>query len=419
MPAKRIQFIERIFRNITQSALLTRIRYPAAALCGLCLCTPACLGQVTSVVNKPPASTASPASFEQIADRARAAMDGGQTQEAVRLYERATALQPRWSEGWWSLGTLLFDDGKFSDAAAAFQHFVAVETQEPGPGYGMLGMSEFHLHQDRKALDALEHARAAGLGTNVAFVQAVLYHDGILNTYFGHPEFALQSLTLVADRIAEDHPEGAKDAVFADHNLVAAFGLAALRLRQMPADVAADKQALIEKAGHAQALIAIQDRAEAGAELKELVAQYPGQRGVHYMYGVYLLKEDPPSAVAEFRREIEVSPSSDAARIQLAFEFLRTADYTQGLKFAREAVTLAPGNFVAHVACGRLWLATGDTKNALAELRTAVKLAPGSPDTHFALSRALAEAGQAKEAAHERAEFERLKALSDAAARKN
>jgi Tfp pilus assembly protein PilF len=98
-------------------------------------------------------------------------------------------------------------------------------------------------------------------------------------------------------------------------------------------------------------------------------------------------------------------------------EFLRNAEYEQGLKYAKEAVALAPSNFVAHVACGRLWLALGKADRALQELRAAVRLAPGSPDAHFALSQALSEAGQNREAVHERAEFERLKALSDAADR--
>jgi hypothetical protein len=47
----------------------------------------------------------------------------------------------------------------------------------------------------------------------------------------------------------------------------------------------------------------------------------------------------------------------------------------------------------------------------------AVKLAPGSPDAHFALSQALSQAGQQAQSARERAEFQRLKALSDAANR--
>jgi predicted Zn-dependent protease len=78
---------------------------------------------------------------------------------------------------------------------------------------------------------------------------------------------------------------------------------------------------------------------------------------------------------------------------------------------------MAPENFVAHVACGRLWLAVGKTDPALQELRRAVKLAPGSPDAHFALSQALSEAGLDEQAARERAEFERLKSLADAADR--
>src|SRR5204863_6163979 len=145
-------------------------------------------------------------------------------------------------------------------------------------------------------------------------------------------------------------------------------------------------------AGRAQALIALQDRLAAEREFKQLLALYPCEPGVHYMYGVFLLQGHPPLAIDEFLREIEVFPSHQAARIQLALEFLRTAEYEQGLKYAREAVALAPENFVTHIACGRLCLALGRTNSALQELRTAVKLAPGSPDVHFALSQALSEA---------------------------
>jgi len=159
----------------------------------------------------------------------------------------------------------------------------------------------------------------------------------------------------------------------------------------------------------------LQDYVAAEAEFKQLLALYPSEPGVHYMYGVFLLKEHPSLAVDEFRREIEISPSHAVARIQLALEFLRTADYEQSQKYAREAVALAPRNFAAHVAYGRLWLALGKNDSALQELRTAVKLAPGSPHAHLALSRALYKAGQKSEAAREQAEFERLKALSDAA----
>ena len=366
--------------------------------------------------NKQP-QDANPESFEKLAERAQAAMDSDRVPEAIRLYDRVTKLRPDWAEGWWHLGTLLFDAGRFREARDAFAHFASIEQKQPGPGFAMLGLSEFQLKHYTRALPALERGRKLGLGTNPEFVRSVLFHDGITNALLRKPEIALQRLTLTANQIAAAHREAPEDAVLADLKLLDAFGIAALRIPKLPSDLAALQIPVVRLAGRAQALIALQDRVSAETEFKQLLALYPSEPGVHYMYGVFLLKGHPPLAIDEFHREIEVSPSHQAARTQLALEFLRTAEYEQGLKYAREAVALAPENFVAHVACGRLWLALGKTDRALQELRTAVKLAPGSPDAHFALSQALSEAGRNGEAARERAEFDRLKALTDAAER--
>ena len=356
-------------------------------------------------------------SFKDLVERAQAAMEANRVPDAIRLYRRATTLRPEWPEGWWHLGTLLFDAGNFSEARDVFARFVSIERRQPGPGFAMLGFSEFELKHYSAALSALERSAKLGLGDNPAFIRRVLLQDGLLNNFLGRPEVALQRLTLAANQIAAAHPEAPKDAVLADSELLDAFGVAALRLKKLPSALAARQIPLVRLAGRAQAMIALQDRMAAEAEFKQLLSLYPSQAGVHYMYGVFLLKDRPPLAAAEFRRELELSPSNVAARIQLALDFLGTAEYDEGLKYAREAVTLAPRNFVAHVACGRLWLALGKTDRALEELRTAVKLAPGSPDAHFALSQALTEAGRNAEAARERAEFERLRALADAANR--
>lgn len=358
-------------------------------------------------------------SFDQLAARAQAAMDANQTQTAILLYQRAIALRPSWSEGWWELGTMFFDAGQLTQARDAFLHFVSVEQEQPGPGFGMLGLTEFRLGEYQDALTALERGRTLGLGTNPAFVRAVLEHDGILYNLFGQPEIALVRLTLVANQIAAANPNMPEDAVLNNNELLDAFGLAALRIPELPANLAPHRVSLVQQAGHAQALVALQDRVAAGAEMKQLVARYPSVPNVHYMYGVYLLKEDPPAAVNEFRQELVVSPKNPAAHIQLALEYLRVSDYKQGLKFAQQAIVLAPDNFVAHVACGELWMGLGNTDHALRELRTAVKLSPGSPDAHFQLSRALAAAGQNRKAARQRAEFERLKSLSVAADKGN
>jgi tetratricopeptide (TPR) repeat protein len=356
-----------------------------------------------------------PESFEKLAERAQAALDADRVREAIQLYKRATKLRPDWPEGWWHLGTLLFDSGRFLEARDAFAHFTTIEREQPGPGFAMLGVTEFELKHYAAARTALERSRKLGFGNDSAFASRVLYEDGILNTLLGEPEIALQRLTFCANQIAAEHPEAPKDAVFAHPELLDALGIAALRIPKLPSGLTAAQIPVVRQAGRAQALIALQDRPAAEPEFKQLLALYPSTPGVHYMHGVYLLKDNPALATDEFRREIELSPSHDAARVQLALEFLRTADFKPGLKYAHEAIALAPQNFIAHVVCGRLWLALGKTDPALQELRTAVKLAPGSPDAHFALSRALSAAGLKDEAARERAEFERLKALTEAA----
>jgi tetratricopeptide (TPR) repeat protein len=358
---------------------------------------------------------ARPESFEQLATRAQAAMSAERVPEAIRLYARATKLRPNWSEGWWHLGTLLFDTGRFGEARDAFAQFVTVEQKQPGPGFAMLGLTEFQLQHYPKALAALERGRKLGLGIDPAFIHSVLYYDGILNNLLGQPEIAIQRFTLIANQVAAAHPDAPKDAIFSDIELLDAFGMAALRIAKLPSDIPAARVSLVRSAGHAQALIALQDRVAAESELRQLLALYPSEPGMHYMYGVFLLKEHPPLAIDEFRRELEISPSHEAARIQLAFQFLNAADYEQGLKYSREAVAFAPGNFVAHIVCGRLWLALDNTDRAVDELRVAVKLAPGSPDAHFALSRALLKAGKNAEATREREQFEHLKTLADAA----
>jgi tetratricopeptide (TPR) repeat protein len=380
--------------------------------CGFALCQRASAypGDV-EVRQRPPQKVGVSESFDDLAAQAKTAMQSDRVPEAINLFQRAVKLRPDWSEGWWDLGTLSFDSGHFLEARAAFVHFVVQEHRQPGPGFGMLGLSEFHLKHYTSALAALERCIRLGLGNNTDFERAVLYHDGILNTLFGRPDIALVRLTLAVNRIAAAHPEAPKDAVLADTELLDAMGRAALRMAKLGSNVPTSQVPLVRQAGRAQALIALQDRVAADEELKQLLLLYSSEPGVHYFYGVFLLKEHPPLAMDEFRREIQIAPSHAPARIQLALEYLRTGDYQQGLRYAKEAVAIAPDDFVAHVAYGRLLIEIEKAQAAIEQLRIAIKLAPGSPDAHFALSRALSEAGRNADASHERAEFERLKAI--------
>ena len=349
-------------------------------------------------------------SFDELAARARQAAESEQIDQAIGLYTRAVEMRPAWAEGWWRLGGLFYYGGRFAKSLEAFTRFIAVEPKS-GPGFAMAGLCEFELRRYDRALVALEQALRLGLRSNLALEKQALYHDAILQSRFGQPDIALKRVTFALNEAAAVRPGAAPRDLLDDVELIDAFGIAALRIPSLPSEVSDEKSALIRKAGRAQALVSLHDWVSAAAEFKELVAEFGSRPGVHYMHGVFLLKEHPSEALAEFEREIRVSPRQPDARIQIALECLRTGEYERGRKNAAEAVALAPDNFVAHLASARLWLALERVDRALDEARLSVKLAPDSPDAHFTLSECYAQANRPEEAERERAEFRRLRAL--------
>src|SRR5579872_1202361 len=171
-------------------------------------------------------------SFEHIAQQARQALEAERVDEAIRLYGRATELHPEWSEGWWHIGTLQYDSGKFPAARDAFTHFVALESKA-GPGFGMLGLSEFQLKRYEQALSGLEQAIRLGLGPNPDFEREVLYRDATLHSLFGRSEVALQRLTLLMNKAAAAHPGADTASLLDDVETLDAMGIAALRIPQL------------------------------------------------------------------------------------------------------------------------------------------------------------------------------------------
>jgi tetratricopeptide (TPR) repeat protein len=347
--------------------------------------------------------------FNELADRARVALEADHVADAIDLYGRATALRPEWAEGWWHLGTLLYDNGRFGESREAFARFVGVE-KAAGPGFGMLGLCEFQLKQYQRALAALDRARRLGLGPNPEFVRRVVYTTAILHNRFGRSEVAIHLLTLVASQAAAANGGNAK-TVLDDAELINAIGLAALRMHRLLPEVPPAKLPLIRQAGRAWALFELKDWVPAEREFQELLSAYSSQRGVHYMNGLFFLKTHPEQAIAQFEKEIALSPNDASPRIQIALESLRLGANEEARRYASEAVKLEPGNFAAHVILSRAWLALDDVSRAVEEAKAAVKLAPESPDAHLALSRSYAQAKRTAEAERERIEFERLQAL--------
>jgi tetratricopeptide (TPR) repeat protein len=339
-------------------------------------------------------------SFEELERRATEAREGDRVSEAIALYQRGVRERPTWSEGWWYLGTLLYETDRYAEARDAFQRLVSIR-REGGAAWALLGLCEFQLRDYERAFHDLQRGRTLGLGSNKELIRVTRYHAALLMTRFEQFEAALQILYSMA-REEGDSPV-----------LREALGIATLCLPLLPFEVPPEKQELVGQAGKAAYYEAIWLAADARREFEELVKRFPNTPNVHYSLGAFLVKSNVQAAMTEFHREIEISPSNVRARLQIAFEYLKEGKSEAALPYAERSTELAPGSFAAHNALGRILLQLGQKEKAVKELEEAVRLAPDSPECHYALSRAYARLGRKQEADRERAEFVRLKKLQE------
>jgi tetratricopeptide (TPR) repeat protein len=361
------------------------------------------LKELASSSAAPEGGSLSKPTFEELASRATAAREADRVQEAIDRYHRALKLRDSWSEGWWYLGTLYYGADRYQEARDAFARLMTLQPKG-GAGVAMLGLCEFQLRQYDAALEHLQDARLLGLPVNDELTRVARYHLALLLTRSGQPEAALQLLYALA-REQSDSPQ-----------ILEALGLAGLSFPYLPAELPPHERELVLQAGRAEYNIGLRRMTEGRTECEKLVTHYPTTPNVHYLYGVFLLMENPDAAMGEFRRELKISPTHVRARLQIAFECLKRDDFKTGLPFAEQAEQLAPGSFPAREALGRMLLGLGETQRAIQELEMGVKLAPDSPEAAFALARAYTHAGRKEDAARVRAEFKRLESMRHALA---
>jgi tetratricopeptide (TPR) repeat protein len=336
-------------------------------------------------------------SFDTIRQRADQARTGGRLQEAIELYRRALRMRPGWVEGHWYLGTTYYEIENYADCRDAFQRVIRLQ-DENGAASAFKGLCEFRLKNYRVALRDLNKAQGLGVG-DPKLIPVARYHRAILLTRFEHYERALLAY-------AEFAREGNGSPM-----IIEAMGIAVLRFALLPDEVPTEKRDVVLLAGRASFLAASNKMEAAQNGFEELVARYPTTPNVHYLYGVYLLRDRPEQALDEFNAELRVSPSHARAMLQIAQEVLKRGEVEAALRWATRAVQIAPRNFVGRRTLGQIKLERNDVAGAIVELETAAKLEPDSPSVHYALARAYQRAGRGADARRERAEFSRLERL--------
>jgi tetratricopeptide (TPR) repeat protein len=334
---------------------------------------------------------AAQSNFPALADQANANRDSGRLEEAVSLYRKALAIRPAWAEGWWSLGTILYDQDDYRDAAMALSK-AAILNPHSAQALAMLGLCEAKTDRDQDALKHLRKALSMGIAADPNLGRVVLYTEGTLLLNIGEFGKAQDSLDQLARQGADQQ------------ELLTALGDSVLGIR--PKDIGSTEAIL--QAGRAELLAARRETRAALEAYTKLAADFPKLHNVQFAYGRFLLaNHQDEQAVAAFRREIENSPQHLLARLGIAGTLLAT-DPTTALSYAQEAAQIAPKLEEAHYLLGALLLATGSVAQAIPELETARRQDPADARVYFHLERAYVLAHRKEDAARAKSEFNRL-----------
>jgi predicted Zn-dependent protease len=194
-----------------------------------------------------------------------------------------------------------------------------------------------------------------------------------------------------------------------------AVGLAALRAPLLPKEVTADSQ-LYLTAGKAAYASMAGDFGSAQAALNELIERFPKAHYVHYLEGCFLLAKQPEAAIAELRRELEITPGSGAANAMLAWVLLERNDIADAHGYAEAAAANDPALPLAQYVWGRCLLEQGKLQPALEHLQLAEKRDATNLETHMSLATAYARAARPAEARQERLQTLQLWKASEARA---
>jgi len=358
----------------------------------------ALLGPAAAAGQRGPEAAA--AAFDRLSEAATKARAQDHIEDAIGLYRQAVKLRPSWAEGWWFLGELLYDRNRYPEAQDSLRRLIDLD-HTTGPGFALLGLCEFETKEYAKALNHIYQARRLGLGDDPQVRRVVLFHEMLLLTRLQQYESAMQVLVSVVK------DGGAGPAV------IEAAGIAGLRRPILPEELPPGDKDLIDRAGQAVCAMAGRDREAAQTFFAELLAAYPDAPNVHYLYGSFLSASDKDGGLREYQKELELNPKHTEALATIALEYEARGDLDTAVTYARRAVEADAQFFGAHAVLGKLLVNAGEVQQGIKELEIARQQAPDSPQVHFSLATAYAMAGRKTEAASERAEFARLKKLTD------
>jgi tetratricopeptide (TPR) repeat protein len=198
--------------------------------------------------------------FSTLAEAARKAREDGNLEGAISLYRQAVHVRSEWAEGWWYLGTLLYDVDRFAEAVPALRKVTEL-APELGAAWSFLGLSEFETKDYFEALGSLEKGVGLANTEDPEIDRVAKFHLALLKIRSGEFEQAQKLLI----------PQFTSSPV-SDHARTA-LGLLLLRVPVLPRDVEASRDGLISAAGDLQLQVSTGKQGDGLLRIRSLLSR--------------------------------------------------------------------------------------------------------------------------------------------------
>jgi len=313
--------------------------------------------------------------FENLARQATAAREQGKPDDAIRFYQQALQIHPEWEEGWWYLGTLLYDSNHFAEASAAFAKVVELDPKL-GPAWSFLGLSAFETKDYAAAVANLAKGHELGSAQVPEIAKVADYHLALL--LVRHSEFD-QAMALLSAQFARGQ---------VPDQLKVATGLAMLRVPLLPEAVDPSRDAVIVTVGGIGVLFSQGQQEQALQAFQQVLKDYPDTPYLHYAYGWALAAAGRlDEAEVQLREEMRVSPRSALPYQALALIQLQLHHPEQAVKSAEAAVKLAPHSAAAGKVLAASLQAAGRTGEAATIQAKSAELGSEEPEEAARIAR--------------------------------
>lgn len=330
------------------------------------------------------------------------AIGAGHLDDAVRLIDSGLSIDSAWKEGLWKAGLILYQHNQFEAAGSYLQRLTHADPNSGG-AWALEGMCQFQLHQFRETIDNIGRANRLGIPPVLGLARAASL-DRVI-AYIELEDFG-NSIELLNKLVPGEDPEEREQ-------LITLYGHASLQ-QSMYHSLMPGQAAVVLELGEARYASASGDHPRARALMEALIEKHPSEPMLHYTYGSLLLSwSDSDSAERQFRAELEVDPTSFAARLALAYVGRRTNHISQALPYAFAASTLKPDSYRAHLYLGQLLVAAGQLAKGCQEFEAARALSPDDAGIRYLLATTYRRLGRSEEAHRELEAFQKLKKMGN------